>query len=471
MSVKISALPAAADVATSDLLAIVDVSDLSSAATGTTKKATIAQLLALAGVAPFNVGTGLIPADQGLLGNVAVPGDSTTQAILSAQYTSVGGIGTAIERTFVSVTDNGSGVGAVVFGSAYNPGGGNRLKTSIVGADIVLDSDGGDISCLSTEAVGATRQGIHLFGNGRIAIGNNASSNYAEFSSTNNAAGPLILLTEASAEPTGNPTGASFNAIRLWFWEADGCVKIQFPGGNILRLPDANATVSTGVGAHNHSAAEITSGTLVHERGGLEADVSAYAGLVAISAGATSAVSTSLALKNLLSDETGSGALVFADAPTMTAIGTDYVKYGAAPPTDGYCRFTAPAAATTQLLRLMQGGVEYDLLQINTAAGTVTMGNTGTHSLVLRGYDFNLGTGTGDAIFTLAGTEMLRVKNTGVQVGGGGADFGGGSLVIGIDNAATVPTTNPTNGGVLYVQAGALKYRGSSGTVTTLGNA
>lgn len=42
--------------------------------------------------------------------------------------------------------------------------------------------------------------------------------------------------------------------------------------------------------AHNHAASEITSGTLVHERGGLEADVSGYNGLVQISGGTTSAV-------------------------------------------------------------------------------------------------------------------------------------------------------------------------------------
>lgn len=35
----------------------------------------------------------------------------------------------------------------------------------------------------------------------------------------------------------------------------------------------------------------------------------------------------------------------------------------------------------------------------------------------------------------------------------------------------TAPTANPTNAGVLYVESGALKYRGSSGTVTTLANA
>lgn len=40
--------------------------------------------------------------------------------------------------------------------------------------------------------------------------------------------------------------------------------------------------------SHTHAAGDIVSGTLVHERGGLEADVSAYSGLVKISGGATS---------------------------------------------------------------------------------------------------------------------------------------------------------------------------------------
>lgn len=49
-----------------------------------------------------------------------------------------------------------------------------------------------------------------------------------------------------------------------------------------------------------------------------------------------------------------------------------------------------------------------------------------------------------------------------------GAGLGSGSGVISIGNAATAPTTNPTAGGILYAEAGALKYRGSSGTVTTI---
>lgn len=46
--------------------------------------------------------------------------------------------------------------------------------------------------------------------------------------------------------------------------------------------------------------------------------------------------------------------------------------------------------------------------------------------------------------------------------------YGGGVGVVYIGNATTVPTTNPSGGGLLYVEAGALKYRGSSGTVTTV---
>jgi len=53
----------------------------------------------------------------------------------------------------------------------------------------------------------------------------------------------------------------------------------------------------------------------------------------------------------------------------------------------------------------------------------------------------------------------------------GTTDFGSGAGGIGIANASTAPTTNPAGGGVLYVEAGALKYRGSSGTTTTIASA
>ena len=52
-----------------------------------------------------------------------------------------------------------------------------------------------------------------------------------------------------------------------------------------------------------------------------------------------------------------------------------------------------------------------------------------------------------------------------------GGSFGSGSGVIHIANAGTTPTSDPTTGGILYVESGSLKFRGSSGTVTTIANA
>jgi len=42
------------------------------------------------------------------------------------------------------------------------------------------------------------------------------------------------------------------------------------------------------------------------------------------------------------------------------------------------------------------------------------------------------------------------------------------NVVVFMGNSPAVPGANPTNGGYLYVEAGALKYRGSGGTVTTI---
>ena len=47
-------------------------------------------------------------------------------------------------------------------------------------------------------------------------------------------------------------------------------------------------------------------------------------------------------------------------------------------------------------------------------------------------------------------------------------EFGGGKGVIVIANASVAPTRSIAGAGVLYVENGALKYRGSNGTVTVI---
>ena len=66
-----------------------------------------------------------------------------------------------------------------------------------------------------------------------------------------------------------------------------------------------------------------------------------------------------------------------------------------------------------------------------------------------------------------AGTDRFYMDGSG-NFGLNGLSAGGGVFVCFIANATTLPTTNPSGGGILYVDSGALKYRGSSGTVTTI---
>ncbi len=75
-------------------------------------------------------------------------------------------------------------------------------------------------------------------------------------------------------------------------------------------------------------------------------------------------------------------------------------------------------------------------------------------------YDAGVGGATGD------GHGNRFRSNT--QFGAVAGAFGGGDGVIGIANRTVAPTANPAGGGVLYAEAGALKWRGSGGTVTTI---
>ena len=73
---------------------------------------------------------------------------------------------------------------------------------------------------------------------------------------------------------------------------------------------------------------------------------------------------------------------------------------------------------------------------------------------------------SGGYVFRGTGNVLL---DAGLAIGGA-TGFNGSAKSIVIANG-TAPTSNPTASGILYVESGALKYRGSSGTVTTIANA
>jgi hypothetical protein len=77
--------------------------------------------------------------------------------------------------------------------------------------------------------------------------------------------------------------------------------------------------------------------------------------------------------------------------------------------------------------------------------------------------------GNGPNIFaTQAGTVLVMDNDGNLGIGPALEVGGGGAGVVAIAEAQQPPVCNPSSGGILYVEDGALKYRGPAGTVTIL---
>lgn len=105
---------------------------------------------------------------------------------------------------------------------------------------------------------------------------------------------------------------------------------------------------------------------------------------------------------------------------------------------------------------------------------TVSIGDIGAGAQIVSGgavLDFGITSrGAHNLILGTNSAERVRIDASG-NVGIGATSFGtSAAKVLAIANG-TAPSTSPAGMGQLYVESGALKYRGSSGTVTTLGAA
>ncbi len=77
------------------------------------------------------------------------------------------------------------------------------------------------------------------------------------------------------------------------------------------------------------------------------------------------------------------------------------------------------------------------------------------------------GVATSNVFLYSNSSQVVRIEG-GANVGFGGGSYGGGVGCFFIANRTTAPTSNPSSGGILYTESGALKYRGSAGTVSTI---
>ena len=112
------------------------------------------------------------------------------------------------------------------------------------------------------------------------------------------------------------------------------------------------------------------------------------------------------------------------------------------------------------------GGTQgIDLASADSYANLRIIQNTsGSDNNLYLGFN----SGLTSSVFMYTNNNLILRLEGGSNLGLGGGSYGGGALCFFIANRTTAPASNPVGGGILYCEAGALKYRGSSGTVTTI---
>lgn len=136
---------------------------------------------------------------------------------------------------------------------------------------------------------------------------------------------------------------------------------------------------------------------------------------------------------------------------------TRVAGFGAASPAAAIQVFTEAQAADNRPL-VVRGAASQtaNLAEFQNSAGTVLLAINANGQIV-----------TGRSFFT---NPIVGASGGFTAQGDGGGDY-----VLALQNVGTAPTANAGTGagggGYLFVQAGALKFRGGSGTVTTIANA
>jgi hypothetical protein len=171
----------------------------------------------------------------------------------------------------------------------------------------------------------------------------------------------------------------------------------------------------------------------------------------------------------------GDAGLTYNETTNILTV-TGAVKTGASPPNNndginvsyGYLKGVTSNNSTNNdqvnLVCLRDGTAAYglgtDLVQIGAGAYNVMLVPGTGRTLHVWSDDGKINDGNG--------SEVASWNSYGFQFGKTTPDFGMGQGVIGLQNTLLAPSTNPTDGIIIYAEGNVLKYRTPAGTVVAL---
>jgi len=207
---------------------------------------------------------------------------------------------TYTDTLYLGLTDDANNVADADYGDITVSSGSWSIDANVVDSAAIAD-DAVDPNHTADDDWGAFSMSGGVATNETITVTDNEDTDEANalvFVADADLDGATDAALESDGDLTYDPNSGTLTAT-------------EFSGGG------ANLT-AVDAATGDSATAFFDAGTVEHEYGGLEADVSGYGGLVGITGGSTVDVNLSSELLTAIDDETGEGVLAFATSPTFT---------------------------------------------------------------------------------------------------------------------------------------------------------
>jgi hypothetical protein len=399
----------------------------------------------------------------------------------------------------VDLTSQGTGAHTITPDNEFNNNHHRHFSIEVSNSDLSNKNTRFSIPWgFDTTEIGFFQANVNVNGGGRLRVNSSAGA-YAELQLNNTLSDNLApdgtnfrwsVQKENTAE-TGSNVGSDFRIVRfndagsvldapLYIKRSTGAMGI---GG--VTAPAARVDALEAGSRHTFQATQSTSSSV---------NFAAYAAVLGL---ATNRVfdgrvtGDSVARLTVLGDGThqwgsGSGAQdtnLYRSGANALATDDRFTAVGMVSSTDGTSAAatfssSADGTATLGVVNINPFSTSKRAVDIRLGSDTVSrlrvdmsLGSSGTLT-------FGDGTTADVSLYRTSATTLrtngsltidLDLRSTrNAQFGSNSLQVGGGTGVIGITNAGTAPTSNPTGGGVLYAEGGALKWRSPNGVVTTM---